>query len=170
MSGENVSICKERPTLSISLSLQHILVLFDLSTHIRPAILSALRNQRPLFLQLLNPMKSSAIHLICYTLLQIIWFHLIRTIKITSRHGQDDLWLKLSSGFRENGLKKRNYQAVQAAGGDVMVWGIFSWHALGPLIPTEHRLNGTEYYCWLFPTHLQWMRNQDNIDMKLLTM
>lgn len=101
MSGENVSICKERPTLSISLSLQHILVLFDLSTHIRPAILSALRNQRPLFLQLLNPMKSSAIHLICYTLLQIIWFHLIRTIKITIRHGQDDLWLKLSLGFRE---------------------------------------------------------------------
>ncbi len=26
------------------------------------------------------------------------------------------------------------------AGGGVMVWGIFSWHALGPLVPIEHRL------------------------------
>ncbi len=31
---------------------------------------------------------------------------------------------------------------VQAAGG-VMVWGIFSWHTLGPLVPIEHRLNTT---------------------------
>ncbi len=29
---------------------------------------------------------------------------------------------------------------VQAAGGGVMVWGIFSWHSLGPLVPIEHRL------------------------------
>ncbi len=27
---------------------------------------------------------------------------------------------------------------VQAAGG-IMVWGIFSWHTLGPLVPIEHR-------------------------------
>ncbi len=26
-----------------------------------------------------------------------------------------------------------------------MVWGIFSWHTLGPLVPTEHRLNATAY-------------------------
>ncbi len=31
------------------------------------------------------------------------------------------------------------------AGGGVMVWGIFSWHALGPLVPIEHRLNATAY-------------------------
>ncbi len=30
---------------------------------------------------------------------------------------------------------------VQAGG--VMVWGIFSWHTLGPLVPIEHRLNTT---------------------------
>ncbi len=24
-----------------------------------------------------------------------------------------------------------------------MVWGIFSWHTLGPLVPIEHRLNAT---------------------------
>ncbi len=34
---------------------------------------------------------------------------------------------------------------VQAAGGGVMVWGIFSWHTLGPLVPIEHRLNTTAY-------------------------
>ncbi len=30
-------------------------------------------------------------------------------------------------------------------GGDVMVWGIFSWHTLGPLVPIEHCLNATVY-------------------------
>ncbi len=34
---------------------------------------------------------------------------------------------------------------VQAAGGGVMVWGIFSWHTLGPLVPIEHRLNAAAY-------------------------
>ncbi len=26
-----------------------------------------------------------------------------------------------------------------------MVWGVFSWHTLGPLVPIEHRLNATAY-------------------------
>ncbi len=26
-----------------------------------------------------------------------------------------------------------------------MVWGIFSWYTLGPLVPIEHRLNATAY-------------------------
>ncbi len=34
---------------------------------------------------------------------------------------------------------------VQAAGDGVMVWGIFSWHTLGPLVPIEHCLNATAY-------------------------
>ncbi len=34
---------------------------------------------------------------------------------------------------------------VQAGGGGVMVWGIFSWHTLGPLVPIEHRLKATDY-------------------------
>ncbi len=34
---------------------------------------------------------------------------------------------------------------VQAAGCGVMVWGIFSWHTLGPLVPIKHRLNATAY-------------------------
>ncbi len=33
---------------------------------------------------------------------------------------------------------------VQAAAG-VMVWGIFSWHTLGSLVPIEHCLNATVY-------------------------
>lgn len=32
---------------------------------------------------------------------------------------------------------------VQAAGGRVMVWGIFSWSILEPLVPTECPLNTT---------------------------
>ncbi len=32
---------------------------------------------------------------------------------------------------------------VQAGGGGVIVWGIFSWHTLGPLVPVEHCLNAT---------------------------
>ncbi len=27
----------------------------------------------------------------------------------------------------------------------VVVWGIFSWHTLDPLVPIEHRLNATAY-------------------------
>ncbi len=34
---------------------------------------------------------------------------------------------------------------VQAGGGGVMVWGMFSWHTLGILVPIEHRLNATAY-------------------------
>ncbi len=34
---------------------------------------------------------------------------------------------------------------VLAAGGGVMVWGIFSWHTLGPLEQIEHCLNATAY-------------------------
>ncbi len=37
----------------------------------------------------------------------------------------------------------RLVSTVHAAGGGVMVWGIFSWHTLGPLVPIEHRLNTT---------------------------
>ena len=31
------------------------------------------------------------------------------------------------------------------AGGGVMVWGMFSGHTLGPLVPIGHRLNATGY-------------------------
>ena len=34
---------------------------------------------------------------------------------------------------------------VQAGGGGVMVWGMFSWHTLGLLIPINHHLNATAY-------------------------
>ncbi len=34
---------------------------------------------------------------------------------------------------------------VQAGVGGVMVWGILSWHTLGPLVPIEHRLNATAF-------------------------
>lgn len=34
---------------------------------------------------------------------------------------------------------------VQAAAGGVMAWAIFSYHTLGPLVPTKHHLNSTAY-------------------------
>ncbi len=34
---------------------------------------------------------------------------------------------------------------VQAGGDGVMVWGIFYWHTVCPLVPIEHRLNATAY-------------------------
>jgi len=34
---------------------------------------------------------------------------------------------------------------VQAGGGGVIGWGIFSWHTLGPLVPVEPCLNTTAY-------------------------
>ncbi len=35
--------------------------------------------------------------------------------------------------------------SIVQAGGGVMVWRIFSWYTLGPLVPIEHRLNTTDY-------------------------
>jgi len=34
---------------------------------------------------------------------------------------------------------------VQAGGGGLLVWGMFSWHILVPLVPTGHRLNAMAY-------------------------
>jgi len=34
---------------------------------------------------------------------------------------------------------------LQAGGGGVMVWGVFSWQTLGPLVPIGHCLNATAY-------------------------
>ncbi len=47
----------------------------------------------------------------------------------------------------EFGVKnmKAVVSTVQAGGGGVMVWGMFSWHTLGLLVPIEHRLNPTAY-------------------------
>lgn len=35
--------------------------------------------------------------------------------------------------------------AVRAGGGALMVWGMFSWHALSLIIPVVHHLNATAY-------------------------
>ncbi len=34
---------------------------------------------------------------------------------------------------------------VRVGDGGVMVWGVFSWHTLGPLVPIKHCLNTTVY-------------------------
>ncbi len=50
----------------------------------------------------------------------------------------------------EFGVKKASclsclVSTVQAGGGGVMVWGIFSWHTLGLFVPIKHRLSATVY-------------------------
>jgi len=37
--------------------------------------------------------------------------------------------------------EKMDPSCLVAGGGGVMVWGMFSWHTLGPLVPIGHRLN-----------------------------
>ncbi len=50
-------------------------------------------------------------------------------------------------GYKEHKSKDPSclVSTVQADVGGVMVWRIFSWHTLGPLVPIEHRLNATAY-------------------------
>lgn len=45
------------------------------------------------------------------------------------------------SEFGVNNMKKS--RLVQTGG--VVVWGIFSWHPLDPLVPIEHCFNTTTY-------------------------
>ncbi len=55
--------------------------------------------------------------------------------------GRVIIWRKVHESMDSSCL----VSTVQAGGGGVMVWGIFSWHTLGPLVPIEHRLNATSY-------------------------
>ncbi len=43
---------------------------------------------------------------------------------------------------------------VQAAGGGVIVWGRFSWHTLGPLVPIVHRINTTAFFHSIVVDHV----------------
>ncbi len=55
--------------------------------------------------------------------------------------GRVRIWLKQHESMDPSRL----VSAVQAGGGGVMVWGIFSWQTLGLLVPNEHHLNATAY-------------------------
>ncbi len=55
--------------------------------------------------------------------------------------GRVSIWRKEHESMDPSCLVSK----VQAGGGGVMVWGIFSWHTLGPLVPIEHCLNTTAY-------------------------
>ncbi len=56
-----------------------------------------------------------------------------------------DIWVRILCKEYESMDPSCLVSMVQAAGGGVMVWGIFSWHTLGPLVPIAHRLNVTAY-------------------------
>ncbi len=55
-----------------------------------------------------------------------------------------------------------------AGGGGVMVWGIFSLHILGPLVPIEHRLNAQSTGVMLLIGLQRLVDFIDNIDNKKL--
>ncbi len=51
----------------------------------------------------------------------------------------------VGSEFVIKNMKAWIVSTVQAGGGGLMVWVIFSWLTLGPLVPIVHRLNATAY-------------------------
>ncbi len=53
-------------------------------------------------------------------------------------NGKVKIWLKEHESMDPSCL----VSTIQAGGGGVMVWGIFSWHTL---VPIEHHLNATSY-------------------------
>jgi len=55
--------------------------------------------------------------------------------------GKFRIWRKQNENMDPSSL----VTTVQAGGGGVMVWGMFSWHTLGPFVPTGHCLNATAY-------------------------
>ncbi|GBO08965.1 hypothetical protein AVEN_144007-1 [Araneus ventricosus] len=59
-------------------------------------------------------------------------------------HWIDGRW-RIRLGASENKLPETIVGSHQSGGGSVMVWVMFSWHALGPLIPVECTLNSCAY-------------------------
>jgi len=51
----------------------------------------------------------------------------------------------VESEFSENMDPSCLVTTVQAAAGGVMIWGMFFWHTLGPIVPIGHRLNAMAY-------------------------
>ena len=53
---------------------------------------------------------------------------------------------------------------VQANGGAVMVWDIFSWDTVGPLVTIEHGLNATAYLSIVADyVHCLWSKSSNNL-------
>ncbi len=66
----------------------------------------------------------------------------------------DESWFLLRHSDGRVRIWRKEYESmdpsclvstVQAGVGGVMVWGIFSWYTLGPLVPIEHNLNAKAY-------------------------
>ncbi len=62
--------------------------------------------------------------------------------RVLLRHsdGRVRIWCKSHESMDPSCL----VSTVQAGGG-IMVWGIFSWHTFGPLVPIEYHLNASAY-------------------------
>lgn len=55
--------------------------------------------------------------------------------------GRMRIWRKQHESMDPNCIAT----TLQAGGGNVMVWGMFSWYCMGPLIPVPQRLNAQGY-------------------------
>ncbi len=79
--------------------------------------------------------------------LRLQWAHQNRTIEDCENAAWSDesgFLLRHSDGRVVNNMDPSCLvSAVQAGGGGVKLWGIFSWHTLGPFEPAEHRSNAT---------------------------
>jgi len=64
--------------------------------------------------------------------------------------GRARIWLEQNENMDPSCL----VTTVQAGGCGVMVWGVFSWHTLGPLVPIGHRLNATAYLSIVSADHV----------------
>ncbi len=68
----------------------------------------------------------------------VAWFDESRFL-LQHSDGRVRIWRKEHESMDPSCL----VSTVQAGGGGVMVWSLFSWHTLGPLVPIEHRLNAS---------------------------
>ncbi len=68
-----------------------------------------------------------------------------RGMVVCARRAGLSIWIWICHKVHESMDPSCLVSTVQAGGGGVIVWGIFSWHTLGPLVPIEHRLYATAY-------------------------
>ncbi len=77
-----------------------------------------------------------------------MWWRRLAEVQTEHQNGEERVFQKLliwDFHAHESMDPSCLVSTVQAGGGGLMVWGIFSWYTLGPLVPIEHRLNTTVY-------------------------
>nr|KAF6324887.1 hypothetical protein mMyoMyo1_008338 [Myotis myotis] len=71
---------------------------------------------------------------------KVMWFN-ESCFQLHHADGRVRIWRKQHESMQPTCMST----TLQADGGSVMVWGMFSWHDLGPLLCVEQHLNSTTY-------------------------